>query len=80
LLAGRELAISIVMMRPPFRHVAKIAGIDLSKAGAGLTASVILALTLPRIFPAETGGPRVAAAEKSETEQRQAAPATQPEM
>jgi hypothetical protein len=33
LLAGRELAISIVMMRPPFRHVAKIAGIDLSKAG-----------------------------------------------
>jgi hypothetical protein len=63
LLAGRELAISIVMMRPPFKHVAKIAGIDLSKAGAGLAASVILALTLPKIFPGDTRGPRVAAAE-----------------
>jgi hypothetical protein len=63
LLAGRELAISIIMLRPPFRHVAKIAGLDLSKAGAGLTASVILALALPRVFPVEAGGPQVAAAE-----------------
>ena len=63
LLAGRELAISIIMMRPPFRHVVKIAGIDLSKAGAGLAASVILALTLPRVFPAETSGPRMAVTE-----------------
>lgn len=60
LLAGRELAISIIMLRPPFRSVARIAGWDLSKAGAGLTASVILALGLPRIFPGETEVPRVA--------------------
>jgi hypothetical protein len=73
LLAGRELAISIIMLRPPFRHVAKIAGLDLSKAGAGLTASVILALTLPRFFPAEAAGPQVAVAEKPATpEPRQA--------
>jgi hypothetical protein len=75
LLAGRELAISIVMMRPPFKHVARIAGIDLSKAGAGLAASVILALTLPKVFPGDTGGPRVAVVEKPKTEQQVAAPA-----
>ncbi len=67
LLAGRELAISIIMLRPPFRHVAKIAGLDLSKAGAGLTASVILALTLPRFFPAEAASPQMAVAEKPAT-------------
>jgi hypothetical protein len=80
LLAGRELAISIVMMRPPFRHVARIAGIDLSKAGAGLTASVVLALSLPRIFPGETGGPRVTAAEQPQAGEQQSGTASRRKM
>jgi hypothetical protein len=58
--------------------VAKIAGIDLSKAGAGLAASVILALTLPRIFPAETGGPRVAVADATDAETDMLLPAQPP--
>ncbi len=51
LLAGRELAISINLRRPPLAGVFKLMGIDLAKAGSGLAVSVILALGLPRLFP-----------------------------
>jgi len=54
LLAGRELAISINLRRPPLAGVFRLMGIDLAKAGSGLAVSVILALGLPRLFPQAT--------------------------
>lgn len=56
LLAGRELAISINLRKPPLSGVVRLAGSDLAKAGAGLAVSILLAVGLPALFPKAGGG------------------------
>ena len=50
LLAGRELAISLVFYRPPINETAKIIASDTVKALTGLIISILLALGLPWLY------------------------------
>lgn len=62
LLAGREIALSILLRHRPLKEAALIAGKDIGKAGIGLAVSVSLALGLPLLLSRETSGPVSAAA------------------
>ncbi len=50
LLAGREIALSILLKHRPLKEAAPIAGQDIGKAGIGLAVSVSLALGLPMLI------------------------------
>lgn len=50
LLAGRQLAISLHMYRPPLNESAHLVYKDILKAGFGLAVSLVLAFSLPPIY------------------------------
>ena len=54
LLAGREIALSLLLRHRPLREAALIAGKDVGKAGIGLAVSVALALGLPALLSRES--------------------------
>ena len=53
LLAGRELALSLLLKHRPLKEAALIAGKDMGKAAIGLAASVSLALGLPLLLSSQ---------------------------
>ena len=62
LLAGREIALSLLLRHRPFKEAVLIAGKDVGKAGIGLAVSVSLALGLPTLLSREASEPVSAAA------------------
>ena len=62
LLAGREIALSLLLRHRPFKEAVLIAGKDVGKAGIGLAVSVSLALGLPALLSREASEPVSAAA------------------
>ena len=61
LLAGREIALSILLRHRPLKEAALIAGKDIGKAGIGLAVSVSLALGLPALLSRGASEPESAA-------------------